>query len=113
MTTIVPRPDAGVSIQIRPPWVSINRRAIGSPRPMPPRLGSRESHDPSRGGIGLGLPIARRLIETQGGRIWIDTPASGRGTMVVMTLPASSEMDLKTQNGETKPVTLEAQQRTA
>jgi two-component system sensor histidine kinase KdpD len=56
------------------------------------RVPARESHDPSRGGIGLGLPIARRLIETQGGRIWIEAPASGRGTAVVMTLPVAIEV---------------------
>lgn len=52
------------------------------------RVPGRESHDPHRGGVGLGLPIARRLVETQAGRIWIQTPAGERGTTVVMTLPA-------------------------
>jgi two-component system sensor histidine kinase KdpD len=51
------------------------------------RVPGRESHDPRRGGVGLGLPICRRLVETQAGRIWIEAPASGRGTAVVMTLP--------------------------
>jgi two-component system sensor histidine kinase KdpD len=55
------------------------------------RVPGRESHDPRRGGIGLGLPIARRLVEAQGGRIWIETPASARGTAVVITLPVAAE----------------------
>ena len=42
------------------------------------RIPGRESRDPRRVGIGLGLPIARRLVEAQGGRIGIETPASGR-----------------------------------
>jgi len=55
------------------------------------RVPARESHDPNRGGVGLGLPIARRLVETQGGRILIEAPPSGRGTAVVMTLPIAAE----------------------
>jgi two-component system sensor histidine kinase KdpD len=55
------------------------------------RVPGRESHDPHRGGVGLGLPIARRLIEAQAGRIWIEAPASGRGTTVVVTLPVASD----------------------
>jgi two-component system sensor histidine kinase KdpD len=55
------------------------------------RVPGREPGDPRRGGVGLGLPIARRLVEAQAGRIWIETPGSGRGTLVVMTLPIASE----------------------
>jgi two-component system sensor histidine kinase KdpD len=53
------------------------------------RVPGRESHDPRRKGIGLGLPIARRLVEAQGGRIWVDSPAFGSGTLVQLTVPVS------------------------
>lgn len=51
------------------------------------RIPGRESVDPRRTGIGLGLPIAKRLVESQAGTIQIETPASGRGTCVALTLP--------------------------
>jgi K+-sensing histidine kinase KdpD len=56
------------------------------------RIPARESRDPRRTGVGLGLPIARRLIEAQTGRMWIETPASGRGTSIVFTLPVAVEV---------------------
>ena len=54
------------------------------------RIPGRQSHDPRRGGIGLGLPIARRLVEAQAGWIWVDA-IDGRGTSISMTLPATVE----------------------
>jgi K+-sensing histidine kinase KdpD len=52
------------------------------------RMPGREPSDTRRPrGVGLGLPIARRLVEAQSGRMWIETPASGRGTAVVISLP--------------------------
>jgi two-component system sensor histidine kinase KdpD len=54
------------------------------------RIPGREALDPRRTGIGLGLPIARRLVESQAGRIWIDSPESGRGTKVSLTLPVGT-----------------------
>ncbi len=57
------------------------------------RIPRRESHDSRRGGVGLGLPIARRLVEAQGGHISIDTGVA-RGTTVVILLPeAQHEYD--------------------
>lgn len=52
------------------------------------RIPGRESVDPRRSGIGLGLPIAKRLVESQAGEIAIETPASGRGTGIRLTLPS-------------------------
>jgi two-component system sensor histidine kinase BaeS len=39
------------------------------------------------GGSGIGLTIARALIEAQGGTIRIESPGLGRGTTVTITLP--------------------------
>jgi K+-sensing histidine kinase KdpD len=59
------------------------------------RIPGREPLDASRPrGIGLGLPIARRLIEAQGGRIWIEQPPAGRGTAFNVTLPLNEEIAL-------------------
>ncbi|MEP7306050.1 MAG: ATP-binding protein [Acidobacteriota bacterium] len=54
------------------------------------RIPGREPSDPRRVGVGLGLPIARRLVEAQGGRISIESPAGGHGTAVVLMLPMAS-----------------------
>ena len=44
----------------------------------------------SRHGAGLGLPIARGIVEAHGGRIWIES-TPGRGTTVRFTLPTAHQ----------------------
>ncbi len=41
-----------------------------------------------RRGIGLGLPIAKGLVEAQGGRLWVESDL-GRGTTFFFTLPTT------------------------
>jgi K+-sensing histidine kinase KdpD len=57
------------------------------------RIPARQPRDPRRLGIGLGLPIARRLVEAQGGKIWIERPPSGVGTAVTLMLPIAAMED--------------------
>jgi signal transduction histidine kinase len=44
------------------------------------------SRDDASGGAGLGLAIARRLVETHGGRIWVAQPPTG-GSVFSFTVP--------------------------
>jgi len=55
------------------------------------RVPAREPYDRRRGGVGLGLPIARRLVEAQAGRIWIEASGSVQGTTIAIMLPIALE----------------------
>jgi signal transduction histidine kinase len=39
---------------------------------------------------GLGMSICKRIVEKQGGSIWVESPGPGKGTIVFFTLPAGS-----------------------
>jgi two-component system sensor histidine kinase KdpD len=72
------------------------------------RVPAREPSDPRRVGVGLGLPIARRLVEAQGGRISLQAPASGRGTIVELMLPTASVEVVEPQQADALEVPVTA-----
>ena len=42
-------------------------------------------------GLGMGLAIARGIVEAHGGHIWIETPTSGRGARLIFTVPVGDD----------------------
>ncbi|HEX3183402.1 MAG TPA: ATP-binding protein [Pyrinomonadaceae bacterium] len=53
------------------------------------RDGDVTTREPS--GTGMGLAIAKGIVEAHGGKIWIETSNTGSGTRVVFTLPIGDE----------------------
>ncbi|MGD2026682.1 MAG: GAF domain-containing sensor histidine kinase [Anaerolineales bacterium] len=75
--------------------ISISDNGIGI---TPDKLESifdrmRQSGDPttrSYGGLGLGLPMARGLIQLHNGKIWAESAGKNKGTTIVCTLPLAA-----------------------
>jgi K+-sensing histidine kinase KdpD len=53
------------------------------------RDGDISTHQPS--GTGMGLAIAKGIVEAHAGEIWIESGTGGKGTRVVFTLPVGDE----------------------
>jgi signal transduction histidine kinase len=71
--------------------VSVRDTGIGIPASSLPHLFDRFWRGrEDRRGSGLGLTIAKGIVEAHGGRIWVES-ATGEGTTVTFELPASDE----------------------
>ena len=55
------------------------------------RDGNQSASQPT--GTGMGLAIARGIVEAHGGRIWIEDGSDNRGSCFVVTLPTGEESD--------------------
>jgi signal transduction histidine kinase/CheY-like chemotaxis protein len=97
--------------------IHVKDNGIGIPGEMLPKIFDMfaqldYSKGRSRGGLGLGLSIARTLVEMHGGTVTVKSEGPGRGSEFVVRLPQLVEQgarkpeDLSTARGATDPARL-------
>jgi signal transduction histidine kinase len=67
--------------------VSVKDQGVGISAEMVPLLFTKFATEKEKGGIGLGLFIAKNIIEAHGGRIWGNNNPDGQGATFAFTLP--------------------------
>lgn len=72
--------------------ISVHDSGVGIPPEHLARIFERffrvdKSRTRAQGGSGIGLTIAKHLVETQGGRIWAESAGENKGSVFVVTLP--------------------------
>jgi histidine kinase len=73
---------------------SVKDSGIGIPPEHIPHIFDRfyrvdKSRSRAHGGSGIGLTIAKHLVEAHGGKIWAESEGEGKGSVFVFTMPTS------------------------
>ena len=86
-----PRIEIGGKVDGRQVLCWVRDNGIGIlPQYLERIFGLFERLDRSESGTGIGLALARRIIEKHGGRIWAESAGEGQGSTFYLTLPMSA-----------------------
>ncbi len=88
VTVLLDRVDVRAVVRVRDTGIGIEPSQI--PSLFEPFVQAEQGLDRSRGGLGLGLAVARGLLDLHGGRISMSSDGPGRGTEVAFELPIES-----------------------
>ena len=84
----VPRIEIGVRKENDEPIFFVRDNGIGiNPAHHEKVFGLFDKLDPQNEGTGVGLALAKRIVEVHGGRIWVESEGKGKGSMFCFTLP--------------------------
>ncbi len=91
-----PRIEIGVRRDDDPQIIFISDNGIGiDPRYQEKIFGLFERLDGQVEGTGVGLALVKRIVELHGGRIWIESPGEGYGSVFCFTLETPRESEAK------------------
>ncbi len=85
-----------VTVEARPPLdgkavLAVRDNGIGiEPRHRDRVFDLFEKLDPRGEGSGIGLAVVRRVVESHGGRVWLESEGRGAGTTACLTLPIAA-----------------------
>jgi PAS domain S-box-containing protein len=87
VTLAVTREGPDAVLRLRDTGVGIPRRLLARVFEMFVQV---ERQPGAESGLGIGLTLARRLVELHGGRVWAESDGPGRGTTMVIRLPLAA-----------------------
>jgi signal transduction histidine kinase len=83
----LPPPEAGDFLEIRVTDTGIGIKAENLPRLFQEFVRLEDKTGDGEEGTGLGLSLAKKLVDLHGGRIWAESEGEGRGSTFVVSLP--------------------------
>jgi len=83
-----PAVSVGIETRRGEPFLFVRDNGVGVSPPYQEKIfGLFNKLDPEARGSGVGLAVVKRIIETHGGTIWIESETGGGGTTFCFTLP--------------------------